>query len=103
MTLAAQRPRRTVSDFVRAFRYRRADWMDRAACARWPGFTEWETHQQQAVCLRLNGGCPVREQCLSFALDGPLIATKGSTVLYGGVPPERLARLQRERRKQARS
>lgn len=67
------------------------DWQERARCAGDLTFTERPYVQQARVCA----GCPVRIECLEF---GVAHATgKADTTCYGGLPPEKLARIARAR------
>lgn len=59
------------------------EWMDRAICADTPDFTDWPADEQLAACRN----CPVRTQCLKFAVDVerhlPLSHVENNPI-YGG-------------------
>jgi WhiB family transcriptional regulator, redox-sensing transcriptional regulator len=54
-------------------------------------------NRQIAKALRICGGCPVRQQCLDFALRAPEPAG-----VWGGTTPEQRARDRRARARRAR-
>ena len=68
-------------------------WMERAACAGIPGFTELDSPQQRTTCV----GCPVRAECLEFGLNSDQ-AVIGTSTVYGGLSGFELAAVARERR-----
>lgn len=63
-------------------------WMDRSACRGVDGFTEMDMPDQLDFC----GECPVRSECLDFAVvtHGPRDLVGG---VYGGLDPRSVARL----------
>ena len=67
------------------------DWMDRAACAGWRGFTEMHVAEQKRVCW---SACKVRLDCLGRGLANEAVA---EGTVYGGLEPRELARLRKER------
>ena len=44
-------------------------WMNRAACRSYPGWW-WFTASTRRRAIRICGRCPVRVECLTYALDG---------------------------------
>ncbi len=84
------------------------DWMDDAAC-RAPGLDPdlWTDkpdgkfwgHGEQAAAVHICKGCPVRRQCLEYALrleEGE--HRSGRTGIYGGTTPMQRHRIDRDRR-----
>jgi WhiB family transcriptional regulator, redox-sensing transcriptional regulator len=73
----------------------RPHWMHRAAC-RGQGFDAWfstdEMEEEADAARRVCAGCPVRSECLDYALDGPI-----RHGLWGGLSPEERAALNRRR------
>lgn len=52
------------------------DWIDKAACAGIPHFTEASVVEQHLTCA----GCPVRRECRDFAKA----TSTDRSVMYGG-------------------
>ena len=73
--------------------YATTTWMERAACAGIPGFTELDSPQQRATCV----DCPVKTECLEFGLTSDQ-AVIGTSTVYGGLSGFELAAVARERR-----
>lgn len=89
---------------LRRLRIRRSDleWMARAFCAGWKQFTDMAVPDQIAVC---QSGCPVMAECGLFGVEGPFINVPARQfgIVFGGMRPETLKRLQAQRRAQVAS
>lgn len=76
----------------------RPHWMHKAAC-RGEGFDAWfstdEVGEQADSARRVCAGCPVRPECLDYALDGHI-----RHGLWGGLSSRERAALNRRRRPQ---
>ena len=73
--------------------YATTTWMERAACASIPDFTEADSTTQRKVCV----DCPVKAECLEFGLASDQ-AVIGTSTVYGGLSGFELAAVARERR-----
>ena len=74
------------------------DWMADAACANMPLFTKLPWPEQLKLC----NVCEVRAECLEFGLglvDPGRVKRQG--IVYGGVPPQELHQLLKQRSKTA--
>lgn len=73
-------------------------WTERGACLDYPEaedfFVEKHTTQPSQFARRVCGGCPVRGECLDYALGRPE-ATEFA--IYGGLTPEQRRQLARDR------
>jgi hypothetical protein len=77
-------------------------WMERALCRGDLGFTERSVHAQLAVC---GAGCPVKADCLHYAVLGPRLEGEAFDreagllrgEVYGAMLPSDLRKLQRGR------
>lgn len=66
-SLHRREPRRTPTGTPRSFEY--GEWRDRAACARTPIDVFFPTRPVFAEAKALCAACPVRAECLTFALE----------------------------------
>ena len=73
-------------------------WLDQAACRGlnpdlW--FPARETPQDYAPAKRVCAACPVRVECLEYALSVPMLLREG---IFGGLSPKERQREARRRR-----
>lgn len=74
------------------------DWMGDAACANMPRFTKLPWPEQLKLC----NVCTVRAECLEFGLETAELGTvRRQGIVYGGVAPQELHQLLKQRSKTA--
>jgi WhiB family redox-sensing transcriptional regulator len=76
-------------------------WAERALCAQadpdaW--FLEKGQRAMAAVAVRICGDCPVRAQCLDYALSGADTWGGIATGLWGGATPQERDQLRQQRK-----
>jgi WhiB family redox-sensing transcriptional regulator len=74
----------------------RVRWQDQALCARTDSEAYFE-HPTSAAKRRCLSECPVRQECLEFALD------TGAVGMWGGTSPKERRKIKAERRRRARA
>ncbi|HZT67932.1 MAG TPA: WhiB family transcriptional regulator [Acidimicrobiales bacterium] len=72
-------------------------WMDRAACRGMADtvFFPEGPHRNYSRARRICAGCPVRKECLRYALEGCI-----GFGMFGGLTPRQRAALRRRRRRE---
>ena len=74
-------------------------WAARALCAQADPHTWYPDNQTQAVLAkRICAGCPVRAQCLEYALSGAGTWRGITTGVWGGTTPRGRTRLRQARK-----
>ena len=101
-TMATSAPRRDISGAARATTLTiPGPWAKRALCAQadpdaW--FPEQNQRELTQLVKRICGRCPVRAQCLEYALSGADTWGEIATGIWGGTTPQERDR-QRQKRK----
>ena len=77
-------------------------WAERALCAQTDPDTWYPgNHAQAAAAKRICAACPVRAQCLQYALSGADTWRGITTGIWGGTTPRERSRLRQARKETA--